>query len=144
MFRPRHSIQYDCLYRLAGNISAKDWGIDESGFKQNNVVFVGFVSDEENKSLLTHCRACIQPSKYEGFGIPPLEAIALGKNIMVSNATCLPEIYGSIVQPFNPDDYDIDIDKYIEASQNGASKLLEKYTWEKVAKNWYNLLISKI
>lgn len=47
--------------------------------KVDNVIFTGFVSDGEMKALMLNCVALIQPSLYEGFGIPPIEALSLGK-----------------------------------------------------------------
>ena len=58
----------------------------------DNVKLLGFVSDENACSLIKHSKAFLFPSLYEGFGLPPLEAIALGAKAIVSDASCLPEI----------------------------------------------------
>lgn len=49
---------------------------------------------EEKQYLLENCLALVHPSKAEGFGIPPIEAMALGKPVFLSQATSLPEIGG--------------------------------------------------
>ena len=60
-----------------------------------NVVYLGYVSDGEAKALMHHCKAFLFPTLYEGFGIPPLEAVACGApRIYVSDTPCMREIYG--------------------------------------------------
>ena len=61
-----------------------------------NVILVGYVSDEQVKALMESCKAFIFPSYYEGFGIPPLEAISCGAPVIISRAASLPELYGKI------------------------------------------------
>lgn len=59
-------------------------------------MYLGYVTDGEAKSLMENCKAFLFPTLYEGFGIPPLEAIACGApRVMVSNTPCMREIYGS-------------------------------------------------
>ena len=55
---------------------------------------LGYVTDEEKRALFGGCALFVYPSRYEGFGLPPLEALALGKPCVVSNATSIPEIVG--------------------------------------------------
>ena len=60
-----------------------------------NVVYLGYVSDGEAKALMAHCKAFLFPTLYEGFGIPPLEAIACGAPaVCVSDTPCMREVYG--------------------------------------------------
>jgi glycosyltransferase involved in cell wall biosynthesis/SAM-dependent methyltransferase len=66
------------------------------------VVFAGFVPDEEFALLLRACLAVIFPSLYEGFGIPVWEAMAAGKPVLCSNVTALPEICGDAAVLFDP------------------------------------------
>lgn len=64
----------------------------------NNMIYTGYLSDEEIAALYKNCKAFIFPSLYEGFGIPPLEAITMGcKNILVSDIEVFREIYGESV-----------------------------------------------
>ncbi len=55
---------------------------------------LGYVDESDKKPLLKACRCFVYPSQYEGFGIPPLEAMALGIPCVVSDQTSLPEIVG--------------------------------------------------
>ena len=112
--------------------------------KQPNIIYLGRVSDEENKSLMKYCKAFILPSKYEGFGLPPLEALDCGAPICISNATCLPEIYEDCAHYFDPDDYDVDLDKLLKEKVADPQKLLTKYTWDNAAKQWLNLMLEEV
>lgn len=58
------------------------------------VLYLESVSEAEKQYLLRHCTALIHPSIAEGFGIPPIEAMALGKPVFLSQATSLPEVGG--------------------------------------------------
>ncbi len=58
------------------------------------VRYLGFVDEADKKPLLKASRAFVYPSLYEGFGLPPLEAMALGVPCVVSDRTSLPEIAG--------------------------------------------------
>lgn len=64
--------------------------------------FTGHVSDEELHQHFHHAEAFIFPSLYEGFGLPPLEAMAAGCPVLVSNAGSLPEVCGDAALYFDP------------------------------------------
>jgi len=68
----------------------------------NNIIFAGYVNDDELSVFYTECKALIFPSLYEGFGMPVLEAMALGKCVLCSNVTSLPEIAGDAALFFDP------------------------------------------
>ena len=59
-----------------------------------NIIFSGYVSDEELVHLYKQALLFVYPSLYEGFGIPPLEAMTCGCPTLVSNKTSLPEVCG--------------------------------------------------
>lgn len=67
-----------------------------------NVIFTDFVSDKELAELYRNATAYVFPSLYEGFGIPPLEAMQYQIPVISSNSTCLPEILGNAVLYFKP------------------------------------------
>lgn len=99
-----------------------------------NMIFTGYIPDEQIKSLMLHCKAFIYPSIYEGFGIPPMEALALGKPAIVSNSSCLPEIYQESVHYIDPHERDgIYIDKILEDEVKPAELVLGRYSWKKSA-----------
>ncbi len=60
----------------------------------NRVIFAGFVPDEDLTSLIKSSRAYVLPSLYEGFGMPVIEAQAVGTPVVVSKISSLPEVTG--------------------------------------------------
>ncbi len=56
------------------------------------VIFTGFVSDKRRNSLIINSRFFLYPSLFEGFGMPPLEAMKLGANVITTRCTSLPEV----------------------------------------------------
>lgn len=106
----------------------------------SNVVFLGYISDADAKALMGRCRTFLFPTFYEGFGIPPLEALACGAiNIVVSDTPCMHEIYGSCGTYINPNGTDYLID-CAPLSAQLRETILNKYTWEKSARKLYELL----
>lgn len=67
-----------------------------------NVKFLGFVPDEDLPALYRHAHLYVQPSLYEGFGIPLVEAMASGVAVLSSNGGALPEVGGTAVQLVDP------------------------------------------
>jgi len=123
--------------------------IDSIG--SNEVTFTGFISDEELLKCLSEAALLVQPSLYEGFGLPPLESLALGTQALVSDIPVFNEIYeGFPVVFFHAGDSEDLKNKMMEMlytkkpySKKKASKkqpsidlsdeLLHKYTFEKTA-----------
>jgi len=69
-----------------------------------NVILTDFVSDEEMAALYQNASCYVFPSLCEGFGLPPLEAMAAGLPVVSSSSTCLPEVLGRAAAYFNPKD----------------------------------------
>jgi len=127
--------------------------LQEDFNKVKNVIFTDFVSDKELASLYQNATLYIFPSLYEGFGLPPLEAMAYNLPVISSNASCLPEILGQAAVYFNPENVD-DIASKIrlvlddkELQQNlilQGKKQMEKYSWDKMGKEilgvYYNVI----
>lgn len=61
---------------------------------ESKVIFTGYVSDEELVAIYNLADVFVYPSFYEGFGIPPLEAMACGTPVITSNTSSLPEVVG--------------------------------------------------
>lgn len=118
------------------------WVVKEN-IGNGRIIFTGVVTDDELKSLLANSYACTFPSLAEGFGIPPLEAMASGVPVLTSATSCLPEVCENSVIYFNP---------YLETSIAEKMKMilenpkmreefikagfahLKKFSWEKMAR----------
>ena len=124
----------ECTFAVAGNNDLKKYGDTLSeGSALKNLHYLGYVSDDEAKLLMKDCRAFIFPSVFEGFGIPPLEALAMGARVICARASCLPEVFGDSVYYIDPYNYDVDFDALLSGDVAPASTVLEKYSWKKTA-----------
>lgn len=105
-----------------------------------NVIMTGYLSDEEVKALLSKAKAFILPTYFEGFGLPPLEALSCGCPVIISNKSCLPEIYGNCAHYIDPDTPDVNLDQLLSQPVDSPEKLLEKYTLKKTAERMYKII----
>ena len=70
----------------------------------SSVVAAGYVTDGELRALYENAGCFVFPSLYEGFGLPPIEALLLGCPTVVSNLSAMPEICGEVAQLCDPRD----------------------------------------
>ncbi len=125
-----------CYVISGGNLG------DESGVeKLDNCIVTGRVSDGQAKALMSHCKAFLFPSTYEGFGIPPMEALSLGTSVVAGDIPVLREIYSDTVHFVECDDYDCDIDLLLKEKVTDPDKVLEKYSWKKSAEKILDILV---
>jgi alpha-1,3-rhamnosyl/mannosyltransferase len=71
---------------------------------EGGILTTGFLAPEELAAVLAGAEALVFPSLYEGFGLPVLEAMALGVPVLCSDRASLPEVGGDAVVYFNPED----------------------------------------
>jgi glycosyltransferase involved in cell wall biosynthesis len=116
------------------------WAKGRPSFK--NIIFPGFVSDAELKWLYEHTRCYVFASLSEGFGLPPLEAMAHGAPVASSNASVMPEIYGDAAYYFDPKDPADIAEKVTEVLDNpllradlirSGFERLKIYSWRTMA-----------
>lgn len=113
-----------------------------------NVHYVGYVSDQELVSLYRHAKGFVYPSLYEGFGIPPLEAMYFGCPVIVSNSASLPEVCGDAALYCDPHDVNSLCDCIEELSQEKVRNDLiakgiercRRFTFKKSAELMYKNL----
>lgn len=98
-----------------------------------NVILPGYLSDGQVKALMEHCKAFVFPSYYEGFGIPPLEALSCGARIIISDAASLPELYQDCAHYINPDSTAVSLDTLLNEKVSSPKKLLKLYSYDKTA-----------
>jgi len=113
----------------------------------SEVIFSGFISDDELLKYLSEAALLVQPSLYEGFGLPPLEALVLGTQALISDIPVFQEIYdGFPVVFFRAGDTEDLKSKMLEilndkkhsskkmSSLDLSDELLHKYTFEKTVR----------
>ncbi|MBB1201478.1 glycosyltransferase family 1 protein [Enterobacteriaceae bacterium 89] len=71
--------------------------------QHENIVFCGYLSDEELEAKYKQASIFVYPSLYEGFGLPPLEAMQRGCPVMASDRASIPEVCGDAAYYFDPD-----------------------------------------
>ncbi len=112
------------------------------------VDFLGYISDSDFGNYYQQALAFVFPSLMEGFGLPPLEAMALSCPVISSNKSCMPEIYGKAAlyfDPSDPNDLATQI-KSLLSSPNLRHRLInlghsqvKMYSWTNTAKLTYQL-----
>jgi glycosyltransferase involved in cell wall biosynthesis len=102
------------------------------------VVRTGALGDAQLKAMYMHALALVFPSLYEGFGLPPLEAMSCGCVVAAARATSLPEVCGSAALYFDPNDVDDMISSLQRLCADGAlrqtlrvagARHVAAYTW---------------
>lgn len=101
------------------------------GLPQEKVLTPGFVPTADLPAVMAGADLLVYPSKSEGFGYPPVEAISLGTPVLVANATSLIEVVRNPTSRFSPDDEDELTAKLRQASVDNAAfrcDLAEEFT----------------
>lgn len=124
----------DYIFAVAGSINKAVFS-EGLGFDcPDNMRLLGYVSDEEAKTLMRDCKAFIFPSIYEGFGIPPLEALSAGTDcLVVSNTEVMHELFEDSVNYIDTNNYDYSLKNIITISDKDRINILSKYSWRKSA-----------
>jgi glycosyltransferase involved in cell wall biosynthesis len=112
------------------------------GAIRERVIIAGRVADEDMAALYSGAIAFVYPSLYEGFGLPPLEAMQCGVPVITSNTSSLPEVVGDAGIMVDPKDGDALCQAMLKLVSNGdlrqtmSQKSLEqakKFSWEQCA-----------
>lgn len=122
------------------------WKMDEqlrdmTEAQRSRMVFTGYVSEFAKYRLLLGAEFLVYPSVYEGFGIPALEAMTLGKPVLASCSSSLPEIVddaGVFFDPFSVDDFltalqRIQRPRTLNALRTKSLRRAEFFTWQRMA-----------
>jgi glycosyltransferase involved in cell wall biosynthesis len=117
---------------------------------KTRVVFAGTVSDETLRQFYRHAALFVFPSFYEGFGLPPLEAMASGTPVAAAGTTALPEVCGDAAiyfDPFSTEDMAAAIKRVLdwpeavrEEKVRYARAHARKFTWEACARGTWQVL----
>ena len=129
--------KYKHIFRLIKQLKLED-----------RVVFTGYVSDSDLPALYNGASVFVYPSFYEGFGLPPLEAMACGIPVIVSHTTSLPEVVGDAgiyVDPFDIEQISFSIDTVLsdtrlcQTLREKGLKRAKLFSWEKTARETLKL-----
>lgn len=121
-------------------VELMEWAAKRPSYE--HIIRPGFVTDAELKWLFEHCQAYVFASFSEGFGLPPLEAMAHGAPVASSFASVMPEVYGDAAHyfdPHSPKDFAEKVAEVIDDKKlrkqliaNGYEQL-KKYSWRTMA-----------
>lgn len=109
---------------------------------ENDVIFSGYVSENDIPKCYNATDLLVYPCSYAGFGLPPLEAMACGTPVLTSDTSSLPEVVGDAGIMIDPHDVDLMADKIYEVLNNDTlkEKLVKKgieraklFNWDKSA-----------
>lgn len=130
-------------------VGKKAWLYDEtfaaartSGYG-SDLVFTGYVPGDDLVALYNAADLFVYPSLFEGFGLPPLEAMACGTPVITSNTSALPEVAGDAAMLIDPDDVEelaraiaaLTTNEYLRSvhRQRGFQQV-KRYSWETTAR----------
>lgn len=150
-FRDQNSDQADVKLVIAGG---QGWkceqiykAIQDSKYT-NDIILTGYVENQDKVALYNLAEVFAFPSFYEGFGFPPLEAMACGTPVICSFASSLPEVVGSaaiLVDPYNSTQISQALNMLI-SDKNLQNSLISKgiaragqYSWQRTAREYLNL-----
>lgn len=132
----------DYNFLIAGGIQKHSSNVLDGIEEVKNIILLGRVSDADSKYLMEQCEAFIFPSLYEGFGIPPLEALACGAKIIISNAACLPCIYQEAAYYIDPNKPCSNLKQLLTQNVGSSDGVLERFSWQNIASIVYKSLIT--
>lgn len=140
--------KHDYFYNRLKNFAFEKQLYSENN-KNNKVIFTGFVPDNELNILFQEALTYVFPSLYEGFGLPPLEAMAQGCPVISSNQASMPEILGEAAFYFNPSSLEETQKSVIEIIKNENLRHLliqkgreqvKKYSWDRCANETFEII----
>jgi glycosyltransferase involved in cell wall biosynthesis len=121
----------------------------EGGFIEER----GYVDESQLASLYRHATALVYPSRYEGFGLPPLEALTLGCPVLTTRSTSLPEVCGDAAVYVDPSDTASFLDALcaLETDEGLRRQLIHRgfvqarrFSWESSAAKFQTLLFEHV
>ena len=122
--------------------------LDQHPYKED-IILTGYFEKEYLIELYSHALALVYPSFYEGFGLPVLEALSCGTNVICSNNSSLPEVGGEVAYYFDPKNEKELLNCLFSVfhntqknpdAKNQLLKQAEKFSWENYAKDFIKII----
>jgi len=106
---------------------------------ENKVKFIGYVDDNDLPYFYNGCRVFVYLSKYEGFGLPPVEAASCGKMVLMYENSSLKEIFES-GYPFAKEGEELKTLKEILEGEYDIKKYLREFSWKNYCNQFLNII----
>ncbi|MEZ0329485.1 MAG: glycosyltransferase [Dissulfuribacterales bacterium] len=128
----------------------------KAGLKEGELLFTGYITDDELVQLYNLCALFVFPSWHEGFGLPALEAMACGAAVIGANTSSLPEVIGFDEALFDPFDVSAMAAKMAQVLENKSFceelkryglEQAKRFSWDRSAKgavSIWEMYISKV
>ena len=150
LLKDRYSIEHKLVITgLGGRADPALFSLVKESGLEGDVIFTGFVPDEELPTLYSGAELFVYPSFYEGFGLPILEAMACGVPVACSNRTSLPEVAADAAILFEPSNIEEMAHSIHKILSEGAlkeelirrgRKRVEEFSWQKTANKVLSVL----
>jgi glycosyltransferase involved in cell wall biosynthesis len=138
---------------LASPVDTALLRLAESFNKKHLIYFSKFIAEEHLPAVYSMTKLFVYPSTYEGFGLPPLEAMCCGAPVVVARSSSLPEVVGDFAIFADPHDY-MDIARTLEMglSKSTSIKLTAeqiegrraKFSWDKMARQTLRIYLESL
>ncbi len=145
--KAREQLNLPITLAVAGVKSFQFRDTDEA-IEKDGVKALGYTSDDDLPALYSGATGLVYPSLYEGFGLPPLEAMACGSPTIVSNTTSLPEVVGDAALAIDPENVPEITDAIVrllcdeslqqELSHRGIERA-SRFNWQSTARQMLEL-----
>jgi len=125
-------------------------GMPEKLGSQKDIIFTGFLEEKDKPVLYNLAELFVYPSFYEGFGFPPLEAMAQGTPVITSNISSIPEAVADAaitINPYNTDELLSAMENVLQNEKlskgliNLGKKRIEKFDWERCGRETLDYII---
>jgi glycosyltransferase involved in cell wall biosynthesis len=120
--------------------------ISNNLYMGSNIVFTGFVPEKYLPLFYNAAELFIYPSFYEGFGLPPLEAMSCGTPVIASNVSSIPEVMGKggiLINPYNLNELELAIENVLN-DEKTKNHLIDKSIKQSSLFSWKKTAISTI
>lgn len=134
---------------LVGPVDNSLISLAEKYGKKHKIYFIRYIEEEHLPAVYSMCQLFVYPSGYEGFGLPPLEALACGAPIIVSRSSSLPEVVGEnaiFVNPTNIEELAKALEAFVKTLDGEGNPFRargiehsRKFTWSSMAEKTLNL-----